>query len=115
MSPQWEGGLELNFDNNSEDETDHEVGGRYDETDDAVEDGAKHYISDVRESSQWASLRDYFTPADVLVLRTAGPKWYNAKLWGEFEELWFLLMKRKGGEEQPFAPLPEWPSLCFDY
>ena len=24
-------------------------------------------------------------------------------------------MKRQGGEEPPFASLPEWPSLCFDY
>ena len=59
----------------------HEVGGRYDETDDAAE-GPKDYISDVRESSLWASLRDCLTPANVVVLRTAGPKWYNAKLYG---------------------------------
>ena len=31
MSPQWEGGLELDFDNDCEDETYHEVDGRYDE------------------------------------------------------------------------------------
>ena len=24
-------------------------------------------------------------------------------------------MKRTGSEEPPFAPLPEWPKLCFDY
>ena len=49
MSPQWEGGSELNFDNNSEDGTDREVDGRYDETDGAAEEGPKDYISDVRQ------------------------------------------------------------------
>ena len=113
MNPQWEGGLELNFGNNSEDGTDHEVDGRYDDTGGAGEEGPKDYISDARESSLWTSLRDCLTPAEVLVLRTGGPKWYNAKLYGEFAELWFFLMKGKGGEEPPFAPVPEWPSLCF--
>ena len=32
MSPHWEGGLELNFDNTTELGTDREIGGRYDET-----------------------------------------------------------------------------------
>ena len=41
MSPHWEGGLELNFDINGEDGTDHEVDGRNDETDGAAEEGPK--------------------------------------------------------------------------
>ena len=45
MSPEWMGRLELNFDK-SEDGTDHEVDGRYDETDGAAEEGPKDYISD---------------------------------------------------------------------
>ena len=57
MSPQWKGGLRLDFDNDCEDETDHEVDGRYDEIDSAAEKGAKDYISEVRESSIWISLR----------------------------------------------------------
>ena len=80
----------------------------------AAEECAKDYISDVRESSLWVSLRDCLSPADVLVLRTAGPKWYNAKLVDEFAELWFFI-NRKGVEEPPFALLPEWSSLCFEY
>ena len=69
----------------------------------------------MRESSLWAPLCDCHTPADVLVLRTTRPKWYNAKLYGELAELWLFLMKRQGGDEPPMAPLPEWPSLCPDY
>ena len=60
------------------------------------------------------SLRDYLTPAD-LVLRTTGSKWNNAKLYGAFAALWFFLMAKNGGEEAAPAPLPEWPSLRFDY
>ena len=46
----------------SEDGIDHEFGGRHYVTDGAAE-GPKDYISDVRESALWASLRDCFTPA----------------------------------------------------
>ena len=42
----------------------------------------KEYISEVREGSLRASLRDCLTPSDILVLRTAGSKWNNAKLYG---------------------------------
>ena len=41
----------------------------------AAESGPKDYISKVSESSLWASIRDYLAPPDVLVMRTAGPKW----------------------------------------
>ena len=43
-------------------------------------------------------LCDCLTTADVLVLRTTGSKWYDAKLCGEFEELWIFLMTKKGGD-----------------
>ena len=33
-------------------------------------------------TASWAQLCDCLTPANVLVLRTAGPKWYDAKLCG---------------------------------
>ena len=46
-------------------------------------------ISSVKllENSQWAPLCDCLTAADVLVLRTAGSKWYDAQLCGEFAAL----------------------------
>ena len=72
---------------------------------------SKGLHSEVRESSVWAPLCDCLTPADVLVLRTAGPKWYDAKLYGDYAELWFFLMKEKGTDVSPPAPLPEWPNL----
>ena len=50
-------------------------------------------ISEVRESSSWAPFCDCLTPADVLVLRTAGSKWCDAELYGGFAEFWFFLMK----------------------
>ena len=68
------GGLDIDFDNTGEDGTDQEVGSACDETNGAAEVGAKDNISEVRGSSLWASLRDYLTPADVLVLRAAGAK-----------------------------------------
>ena len=109
-------GLELNFDD-CEDGNEHENDGSYEEFDSDAEKGAKDHISDVRESSLWVSLRDCLTPADVLVLRTAGSKWKNAKLYGTFAALWFFLMTKSGGEEASPAPLPEWPSpvcaLCI--
>ena len=53
---------------------------------------ARDYISEVCESSLWAALCDCLAPADVLVLRSTGSKYHNAKLHGEFAELWFFLM-----------------------
>ena len=51
-------------------------------------------------SAYCAPLCDYSTLADVLALRT------DAKLNGEFAELWFFLTKRRGGDEllHPFRP-----------
>ena len=83
--------------------------------DSAAESGTKDYINEVSESSWWALIRDYLTPPDVLVMRTAGPKWNNAKLYGEFAALWFFLMTKDGSEEGAPVPHLEWPSLCFDY
>ena len=83
MSPQWEGDLILESDDKSENTAEvdredwsHEELGR------VVEGEARDYISEVRESSLWAPLCDCLTPVDVLVLRTAGPKKYDAKLYG---------------------------------
>ena len=58
----------------------------YEELDSGAAGGARDCISEVRESSPWAPLRDCLTPVDVLVLRTTGSKWYNAKLDGDFAE-----------------------------
>ena len=79
----------------------------------AAENGPKDYISVVRESSLWILIR--LGPPDVLVLRTAGSKWNNAKLYGEFAALWFFLLTKHRSEERDPVVLPEWPSLCFDY
>ena len=59
--------------------------------------------------------RFVIAPADVPVMRTDGLKWNRVQLNGKFAALWFFLMTKKGGEEAAPAPLPEWPSLCFDY
>ena len=61
MSPQMDGGLELHFDNECEDETDHKADGRRVEIDGASVEGAKDYISEVRESSLWVSLRHAYS------------------------------------------------------
>ena len=68
------------------------------------EEQARDFISEVRESSLWAPLCDCLTPADVPVLRTAGSKWYDAKLW-------FFLMKTKGTDVSPPVLSPECTNL----
>ena len=83
-----------------------------DENVDSDGSGPKDYISEVRESSLWAPIRDYFTLPDVLATRSAGPKWNCAKLYGEFAASWFFLMTKDGSEE---GAQPEWLSLCLDY
>ena len=80
-----------------------------DEKEDTAESGKKDYISEVRESPVWASIRDYLTPLDVLDLRTVGLKWNCAKLYGSYAALWFFVMNKDGTEE---GAQPEWPSLC---
>ena len=87
MSPQWEGGLELDADNDYVDENKYEDDGSYEEFDSAVGSGPKDYISEVSESSLWASIRDYLTPSDILIFRIAGSKWNYAKLYGAFAAL----------------------------
>ena len=96
MSPQWEGDLVLGSDDNSGDMAEDEYEDwSYEELGVLLQEGAKDYISDVRQSSLWASLRGCFTLADVLVLRTAGTKWCNAILYGEIAEIWFFIMKKR--------------------
>ena len=87
----------------------------YEGCDSADEGGPKDYITDFSESSLWASIRDYLTPSDVLIMRTAGPKLNHGQLYGEFAAMWFFLVTKNGSEEKVPVPLPEWPSLRFDY
>ena len=47
----------------------------------------------------------------MLVLRTEGSKWYDAKLYGEFAELWFFLMKGTDPDVSPPVLLPVWSNL----
>ena len=100
MSPQWQGQLELDS-----------VSGD-DNACRAMEHGMRD-ISITRESSLWILIRDSLFPPDVIRLRTAGRRWNNAELSGEFAALWFFFMTKN--EATPTSPLPEWPSLCFDY
>ena len=112
MSPQWEGGLELDSDDDFENEN--ENNDSFEAGDSADGSGPKDYISEISESSLWASIRDYLTPPGVLIMRTAGPKWNRAQLYGEFAPVWFFLMTKNGSEEGVPVSLPEGPSLRFD-
>ena len=105
----------MGTDSNNENENENDEDGNYKELDSVAAGEARDYVSEVRESSLWAPLCDCLSPAHVLVVRTAGSKWYNAKHYGEFAELWFFLMKRKGGDEPPFVPLPKLPIFRPDY
>ena len=101
VSQQWEGELELD----SASDCDNAYG--------AMVKGMKDYISVIRECSLWILIRDSLCPPDILSLRTAGRKRNKAKIYGEFAALGFFLMTNK--EDTSATPLPEWPSLCFDY
>ena len=92
VSPQCEGGLELD----SASDCDNAYG--------AMEKGTRDYISVKRECSLWTLIRDSLCPPDVIRLRTAGRKWNNAKLYGEYAALWFFLMAKN--EEAPTSPTP---------
>ena len=83
MGPQWEGELELDSDGDNDNENGNENDDFY-EADSADESGPQDYISEVSERSLWDSTRDYLSPPDVLIMRTAGPKWNHAQLYGEF-------------------------------
>ena len=70
------------------------------------------YLSQVRDSPVWISIRDFPFPPDILAMRTAGPKWNHAKMDGSFAALWFFLMEKDESEKGESEPLPEWPSPC---
>ena len=53
-----------------------------DENVDIAQSGPKDYISEMSESALWASIRDYLTPPDVLVLRTATEVELREVVWG---------------------------------
>ena len=50
----------------------------------------------------------------MFAMRTAGPKWNHAMLYGSFAALWFFHMEKDEGEKGESEPLPKWPSLCSD-
>ena len=75
-------------------------------------DVTSDYLSQVRDSPVWISIRDFLFPPDMLAMHTAGPKWNHSKLYGSFAALWFFLMEKDESEKGEFEPLPEWPSLC---
>ena len=91
VSPQWEGELKMDSDVENENENENDDS---DEAGDSADDGLKDYLSQVSDSLLWFSILDFLTPSDVLILRTAGPKWNHAKLYWIFAALWFFLVKK---------------------
>ena len=45
-------------------------------------------------------------------MRTAGPKWNHATLYGSFAALWFFFIEKDDSGKGESEALPEWPSLC---
>ena len=106
-SLEWEGELELGSADENEEGDD---AGSVDENED---EGLEDYLKQVIESPMSVLVRDFLSSADVLEMRTTGHKWNVARLFGSFAELWFFLMKKMDNDRS--EPLPEWPSLKFDY
>ena len=112
VSPQWEGELELDSASDYDNENNEvDVSVTYDHS---TERSPKDNVSAARESSLWILIRDSICPPDVLCLPAAGRRWNDAKLYDELVALWFFLMTNKE-DTSAAVPLPEWPSLCFDY
>ena len=72
----------MELDSGDDHENENENNDSFEASDNADESDPKEYISEVRESSLRASIRDCLAPSDILVLRTAGSKWNNTKLFG---------------------------------
>ena len=105
--PEWEGELELDC---ADEEEKGDNAGHADENEDVgVDDSLKQVI----ESPLWVLVRDFLSSADVLEMRTTGHKWNIARLFGSFAELWLFLFEKE--EYDKSEPLPEWPSLRYDY
>ena len=51
-------------------------------------------------------IRDFFAPFYILVVRTAGHKWNQAKLYGSFAALWFFLMEKDESERRRIRAPP---------
>ena len=89
VSPKWEGELELGFDEDISDN----AGERGDD------EGLKDHLSETSESPLWVSILDFLTLLDVLVMRTAGPRWNHAKQYGSCAALWFFLLEKDESEK----------------
>ena len=107
VSPQWEGELELGSDENTEDVSEYEnvsdEDWNYEVLDFVATGWARDDTSEERESAHHgprfvtAPLRPMCWSCVPLC-----PNAYNEKLCGEFAELWFFFMKRKGGDSSNF-------------
>ena len=105
-SPQWDGELELGSDDDEERDN-------ADSADKNVDDGLTDYLNRVNDSPLWVLVRDFLTPAGILVMRTTGPKWNHAKFFGSFAALWFFLMEKDESEKDESDPFPEWYAVLF--
>ena len=106
-SPEWEGEVELD---SADEEKEGDNAGAADENEGG---GLEDHLKQVIECPVWVLVCDFFSSADVLEMRTTGLKWNIARLYGSFTELWFFLAKKE--ENDKSEPLPEWPSLRYDY
>ena len=70
------------------------------------------FFSQVGDRPVWISFRVFLLPLDIWAIRTAGPKWNDAKLYGSFAALLFFFMEKDESEKREPEPLPEGPSLC---
>ena len=98
MSPQWERELELDSESDS------------DSTYGAMEHGMRDSTIIIRECSVQVLIR-VLCPHDMIRLRTAGRRWNNAELFGEFAALWFFLMRKN--EAKPLLRFLNGPACAY--
>ena len=57
----------------------------------------------------WITISEFRLPPDMLAMRTAGPKWNRAKLYGFFAASWFFLWKTVKIRKGNLSLLPNGP------
>ena len=86
----------------------------YEGLDNAAAGGARDYISEVRESSLWAPLCDCLTGRVCWSCVLLGPSGTMRNFMVNLQNYGSSSRKEKVVMGHPL-PLPEWPSLFFDY
>ena len=78
-------------------------------------DVTSEYLSQVRDSSVWISIRDFLFPLTFWLCARPDRNGTTRRCMGPlqlFAALWFLFIEKDDSGKGESEALPEWPSLC---